>query len=173
MNAEIQLGALSVLLARKKLILDRIAELETLESIDVITNVANTDGSLGEIKVTLEEIKTKEINLHEEAKKTALALQEAKAETNLKLEDWLVQQKEMRENMRAKWAILQAFLEKESVSTIVGGLLLIIITITLIIAGFVHVTPSDILTNSFLVILGYFFGQSVGRASAQQKEVVQ
>ena len=51
-------------------------------------------------------------------------------------------------------------------ATILGGVLLLIITLFLIIAALAEVSVSQILSKAFLIILGYFFGQSVSRASS-------
>jgi septal ring factor EnvC (AmiA/AmiB activator) len=59
----------------------------------------------------------------------------------------------------------QSFLQRESVATIVGSLLLFVIAVSLLIAMFRGVATSEIINNSFLVILGYFFGQTVSRNS--------
>ena len=56
--------------------------------------------------------------------------------------------------------IWQSWLARESVASIIGGVLLVLITIILLIAMFFKLTIPDIISNSFLVILGYFFGQA-------------
>jgi uncharacterized membrane protein YfcA len=59
-----------------------------------------------------------------------------------------------------------SFLERESVATILGGVLLIVITLAQIGAMLFKIAPSDTLNNTFLVVLGYFFGQSTSRTSS-------
>ena len=59
-----------------------------------------------------------------------------------------------------------SFLERESAATIIGSVLIIIITVAQIIAVFHSIPPSDILNNAFLLILGYFFGQTTNKASS-------
>ncbi len=53
-----------------------------------------------------------------------------------------------------------SFLKKDSVAITIGGILLILIIRSQIGAMLFGVAPSDTLNNTFLVILGYFFGQS-------------
>ena len=62
-----------------------------------------------------------------------------------------------------KAAIYRSFLERESVASVVGALLLLALAATLIIGMFTHVTAPDIVANAFLLILGYFFGQAATR----------
>jgi hypothetical protein len=59
-----------------------------------------------------------------------------------------------------KSAMHRKWLERESVASIIGALLLLSLGIALIIAMFTHTIASQIVTSSFLLILGYFFGQS-------------
>ena len=60
-------------------------------------------------------------------------------------------------------AIYRSFLERESVASVVGAFLLLALGVTLIIGMFTHVAASEIITSSFLLILGYFFGQASTR----------
>jgi hypothetical protein len=62
-------------------------------------------------------------------------------------------------------AIRQSWLARESIASIVGAILLLLLAGTLIVAMFTGTTVVDVIANSFLLILGYFFGQSVGRDS--------
>lgn len=74
-----------------------------------------------------------------------------------------------REAFKEPWAIRQSLLAKESVSTILGALLLFIIVICLIVTTFTHVATPQILNDGFLVLLGYFFGQTAANASKRDK----
>lgn len=60
-----------------------------------------------------------------------------------------------------KTAIRQSWFARESVASLVGGILLLALATTMIIAMFSGTTVSEIVSNAFLVILGYFFGQAV------------
>jgi hypothetical protein len=52
------------------------------------------------------------------------------------------------------------FLERESAATLVGAVILLAVTIAFVVYLFVSKDALQILGNGFLVILGYFFGQS-------------
>ncbi|MGH3973097.1 MAG: hypothetical protein ACRDS9_07205 [Pseudonocardiaceae bacterium] len=58
-------------------------------------------------------------------------------------------------------AIRQSWFARESVASLVGGILLLALATTMIVAMFSGTTVSEIISNAFLVILGYFFGQAV------------
>jgi hypothetical protein len=53
-------------------------------------------------------------------------------------------------------------LDKDLVSVLIGGALLIIITVSLIVMMGRGVVESRLLENAFLILLGYFFGQGAG-----------
>lgn len=56
--------------------------------------------------------------------------------------------------------IFLKFLDRESVASIVGSLLLLTMGICLIVVMFRHEEPLKIIESAFLLILGYFFGHS-------------
>ena len=58
-----------------------------------------------------------------------------------------------------------SLLERESAATILGGFLLLIILIVHVTAIFAKFSMPEILNNAFLIILGYFFGQSTNDTS--------
>lgn len=60
-----------------------------------------------------------------------------------------------------KTAIRQSWFARESVVSLVSGLLLLALAATMIVAMFSDTAVSQIISNAFLVILGYFFGQAV------------
>jgi len=62
-----------------------------------------------------------------------------------------------------KSAIYRSFLERESVASVVGALLLLGLGAALIVAMFTHTVTTEVVTNSFLLVLGYFFGQATTR----------
>jgi uncharacterized membrane protein len=65
-------------------------------------------------------------------------------------------------------AIYRSFLERESVASVVGAMLLLALATTLIVAMFTHAATSEVITNAFLLILGYFFGQATTRSQSQR-----
>ncbi|WP_405328031.1 hypothetical protein [Leeuwenhoekiella sp. LLG6367-2.1] len=54
-------------------------------------------------------------------------------------------------------------LAKESIASIIGGLILFIMSICILVAMFLKLDTSKIVESAFLLILGYFFGQSVSK----------
>lgn len=71
------------------------------------------------------------------------------------------------EERRAKtrFQYLDRFLERESAATILGGIILIILTIALLLAMYSQERAREIVYSGFLILLGYFFGQTAGRAT--------
>lgn len=72
---------------------------------------------------------------------------------------------------RARSEMWQSWFARESVASIIGGFLLALITIVFLVAMFFKVVIPDIISNGFLVILGYFFGQATSsiRSHAEAK----
>ncbi len=70
-----------------------------------------------------------------------------------------------REKTRAqiRTRIWQTRLSRDSIAAIVGGVLLIALATATIVAMFTDTEVTDVVQNSFLLILGYFFGAAVGR----------
>ncbi|MDX3377783.1 hypothetical protein PV390_25615 [Streptomyces sp. ME02-6991-2A] len=65
-----------------------------------------------------------------------------------------------------KWNVRAQLLARESVATLVGSLLLVGLAAVITVAMFTNVQVSEILTNSFLIVLGYFFGQNSDKRNA-------
>ena len=68
---------------------------------------------------------------------------------------------ERRTSTRLKY--IERLLERESVASVIGSILLLVLVSSLIIGVFVGKVSVDIIEKGFLVILGYFFGQSVSK----------
>jgi uncharacterized membrane protein len=64
------------------------------------------------------------------------------------------------EMMRLKSDLRRSWFERESMASIVGALLLMVLGATVVISMSTHTAASQIVTSSFLIVLGYFFGQS-------------
>ena len=58
------------------------------------------------------------------------------------------------------------FQSRDSMTTLMMGILLILITSIIAIAPFVNIQVPDILNGTFLIILGFFFGQTIGRLAS-------
>ena len=62
---------------------------------------------------------------------------------------------------RTRAEIWQTRLSRDSIAAIVGGVLLISFATAVIVAMFTDTSTTDVVQNSFLLILGYFFGAAV------------
>lgn len=80
-------------------------------------------------------------------------------------ESYHERQKFEAEMLERKSKVWFRLLERESASTIIGGILLILIMGFHVISPFLKVTIPETLDNAFLIILGYFFGQSTAGGS--------
>ncbi len=153
-----QVGILPILLERKKLILERIASLKGSKGLlglkDLISQVE--DRKIREqLQEQVESLK-EEQEIKEQLEKTEKESLREKNKTFDEIEQ-LTKKTEMLERRSKVWL---SFLERESVATVVGATLLVLITFTQIIAMFIQLESTEIINNAFLLILGYFFGQS-------------
>jgi len=157
-----EVGVLPLLLVRKRLILDRIAVLGGQAQASTLRDL------VGEVKgAEIQSRLRKEIDqlveqsseyLQEKRQvENAERIEEIRMRRRLSEAQFELEQSERRAVIR------QRFLERESVATIVGGFLLVLLTCMLIVAMFIGTTVPEILSNGFFIILGYFFGQTAGR----------
>ncbi|QSB13937.1 hypothetical protein JQS43_20685 [Natronosporangium hydrolyticum] len=153
-ESQVEVGALPVLLERKRHILDRIQILAPDEQLShlrtLLVEKVTDDDARAEIMQLLQDQAAEQKGLAEQAEQVDEAQDRAAL---LKVE---IQER--------KYALYRSLIERESVATIVGALILIAVTVALLIAMFVDVAASNIVENAFLVILGYFFGQSISRS---------
>ena len=163
-DAHFERGILQILLSRKRLILERIELLSADEKIESIQDLIN--------KVSDEEVKVKLgqeiVNLRDEARhfrEQAIEVEQEQTQEEFKIQTELARLKmELFERRSKVWFSL---LERESAATILGGILLFIILITHVTAIFAKFPIPEILNNAFLIILGYFFGQSTKDRSSK------
>jgi hypothetical protein len=161
-----ELGILPLLLERKGQILERIRVLRPEQQLselreDVVASVedpAERERLVKTIDQRFEEQREARENLDREQAQVEAARGEARErEQRLQIE--------IRER---RSAIYRSFLERESVASVVGAMLLLALAATLIVAMFTHVATSEVITNAFLLILGYFFGQATARSSTKR-----
>lgn len=86
-------------------------------------------------------------------KKDMQEITASETEAKIKLEQQRI------DGLERKSKIWLSFLQRESAASIIGGIVLLMLTVSLI-SGMIFGRESQILSNGFLVILGYFFGQS-------------
>ena len=140
------------LLQKKRLILDRIQEISSYKKIENLQDMVNL---LPEEEVK-QNLITELESLREGAEKYQQEVQDISAretEAKIKLEQQHI------DGLERKSKIWLSFLQRESAASIIGGLVLLMLTLALI-GGMIFGRESQILSNGFLVILGYFFGQS-------------
>ena len=170
-EGHMSIGALPVLLERKSMILRRIAVLRPQAQLsDLEKIVANTVEDPQERESLLKSIETSK----EVAVVQARSLQLQAEQTDQERERSMRLQFELKERASA---LRRSWFERESVASIVGALLLVSLGAAVIISMFTHTPTSQIVTSSFLLILGYFFGQagstkrSRGKSSKQKSDV--
>jgi hypothetical protein len=165
-----------LLLERKSLIIDRLKVLEKKEEIVDLrekAESAHNQEETEEYEKKIKELQTAIITIEEKYAKSeeAMRLSLEEAQSDVKKQELAERKERLKlETWERRTQIFQRFLERESVATIVGGMLLVLVTLFMIVVTIWNMKALDILSNAFLVILGYFFGQSVGRASIREKE---
>jgi len=55
----------------------------------------------------------------------------------------------------------------KKLAAVIGGLLLVVLTFAEITAMFGNIPTTEIVNSSFLLILGYFFGQTINKTSSK------
>lgn len=164
----VTVGALPLLLQRKKMILDRI-------------RILSPDEQLGDVREVVEDkvddpaVKEQLISMLSSyaAEQTALA-EEAQRSGRSALDSAMLEI-ELKER---KWRMRRSMVEREPVAILIGAVILVALAIALITAMFTKTTAPEILANAFLLILGYFFGQSTssgrpndGQMTARNAEI--
>jgi uncharacterized protein Smg (DUF494 family) len=153
-EGQINIGILPILLERKSMILRRIgilrpqAQLSELKKVvvDTVEDPKARDSLLESIEIS-----------KEEAVVQAQFLQAQADQTDQERERLLLFKFKM---MERKSALRRSWFERESIAGVVGALLLVSLGTAVIISMFTHTPASQIVTSSFLIVLGYFFGQA-------------
>jgi hypothetical protein len=154
------------LLTAKGQILERIRVLtprEKISNLSELVEKVSDDEVRKALQQEIQDLKAQaqSLNAQEEQTKAAAAEEQSRQQAAFEIEI-----RRFKERSR----VYRSFLERESVATIVGALLLLILGATHIIAMFTGTATSDILNNSFLIILGYFFGQTVSKRAESVSE---
>ncbi|NUW02349.1 hypothetical protein [Streptomyces sp. CAI 127] len=151
------MGVLPLLLQRKRLILERISELRSQERIgglrELIDRLPDDEAkqALGE---RLDALEGAASEAEHQARDAANEQSKLQFQRERELALLKVQLSERR------WKLRSAQLARESVTPMIGATLLVGLAVTLIVAMFAKVEVSALVSNSFLIVLGYFFGQS-------------
>lgn len=134
------------------MILERIKHIEVsrkIENIQQIVEQLSEKEKKADISYLLDMLSQRETKYDKEIQDIAIKETEAK----IKLEQQRI------DSLERKSKIWLSFLQRESAASIIGGIVLLLVTVALI-GGMIFGAESQILSNGFLVILGYFFGQS-------------
>ena len=154
-EAHMEVGILPLLLLRKKLILERLSHLAatsgaTEEPMAATASADHVDRDKKNVKESEAESEV------EKWREQALAADDARRKAQLAQEAELARI-EVFERRSRVW---QKFLERQSVATIVGAILLIAIFAFIVASSTTGTAVPELISNAFLVILGYFFGQA-------------
>lgn len=149
-ESHLEVGILPILLLRKKLILERLSLMTAAD--------ANTETPLGAADEQSESGSKSPAAESEVAKWR----EEAVAADDLRRKAQLAQEAELAriEVFERRSRVWQKFLERQSVATIVGAVLLIAIFAFIAASSTAGKVVPELISNAFLVILGYFFGQA-------------
>lgn len=167
-EAQAQLSAddtYQVLTSKIRTLTDAIDQLPDLDTKEILRK------QLGEYEKLAKEASEGELERQREEFILKLAQQKAVFE-----QDQAVKQSELRlRESETKTRRIIRLLDKDLVSVLIGGVLLIILTVSLIVLMSRGIVEPRLLENAFLILLGYFFGQGVGAristtASADPKE---
>ena len=165
-DAHFEIGILPLLLDRKKLVLERIRVLSANEKIETIQDLVNNvedEEVKKKIGKEIEGLRYESQRLREQSKE----VEEGQSEERIKIQIDLARlNAEIFERRSKVWFSL---LERESAATILGGVLLLIILVAHVTAIFSKFSIPEILNNAFLIILGYFFGQSTNKKQSKHE----
>jgi hypothetical protein len=143
---------LAFLYGKRSLILSGITSAKEKEYIKEIVSETKAESSPKILEHQIEEL----LKIAKEGQQKITQDQQQSKE----IQDEIARSREKREAFKEKWTIWKSFIEKESISTIIGALLLLVTAICLIIASFQKIITFQIVEDGFLVLLGYFFGQT-------------
>jgi uncharacterized membrane protein len=161
-DAIIERGVLPILLEQKALILDRIKELRSEQQLtDLRADVVD--------KVEDPQVREQMLNIVNSRFEEERAARESLDRERAKVEDervavWEREQRVRIELRERRWAIYRSFIARESMASVIGAILLLALAAVLIVGMFTHTSPPAVVTNAFLLILGYFFGQTTTQA---------
>ncbi len=159
---------LPLLLERQKMVIDRIRQLESEEEITKLVSVVRSDTAT-DVQQEIEKMKSMNETWVAISIANERARNEALEAANTVSEETLHRQGKAA-TTRGRWPALPKFIENESVPTIISAFLIVIIVLCLLVFSLFHVTTPQILNDAFLVILGYFFGQAIAKATTRKQD---
>lgn len=173
-EARFTLDAVPTLLSRKQFVLERLsavtdsAKLSSLrELIEQVSDEQVRADLEGQLDALEDEVDDKK-RLRNAAASVATAREQQSHEDAEEVATVLEGERLKLELLERRSAVWRSFLERESAATIIGAVLLVILAISLIAAMFVGTPVPEIVSSAFLLVLGYFFGQTTHELSAKQ-----
>jgi len=165
-NEGIETNIGPTLLARKALIVERIRQLRTIEGVGTLRNLVEANVAEPAKTKLIEKIETVEREASEWREK-AREIDDAQKKEKMKIDAELLRMDAEGKLFERRAAVWQTLLGRESVASVVGSILLVVIATALLVAMFIGTQTTEIVGNAFLVLLGYFFGQTSGRKSSE------
>ena len=147
---------LRALLERKELALERMRELKTNAQVKTLNKIAGNipeSPEKREIEAGLAGLQEQNAELSQRLEEVGRAREDASRRASIA---------DM-ERYERKAKVWLTFLERESVASIIGAVLLLGLTTTVIVSAFTGTITPELLNNAFLIVIGYFFGQSTSR----------
>lgn len=138
-----------------KFILTRIKQLEQntkVEAIDNLVTSVEDDELRQQLQNEISDLKSKNSQYEELIRESETSKEVVQNEIEI--------ERHKTEMFEKKSNIFLKFIDKESVASVIGALLLLLMGISLIAMMFLEINPIQIVQSSFLLILGYFFGHS-------------
>lgn len=152
---------LPYLLERKALIIDRIKTLRPEQQLNELREDVESQVDDPAAREAVFEIINRRF---EEERITRETLDREQEQTHLARIEALEREKRLQIEIRERrWAIYRSFLERESMASVIGAFLLITLAVALVISMFTRTPTPTIISSAFLLILGYFFGQTTAR----------
>ena len=157
-----------LLLDRQKMVIDRIRQLESEEDITKIVTVVRSNAAT-DVQQEIEKMKSMNETWVALSLENERARYEALEAANNVSEEMLHRRGRAGAASRT-WPSMPKFIENESVPTIISAFLVVLIVICLLVFSLFHITTPTILNDAFLILLGFFFGQTVSRVTTPKQE---
>ncbi|OQQ13130.1 hypothetical protein B0675_39565 [Streptomyces sp. M41(2017)] len=161
-SAEEGVSLLPVLLQRKRLIVDRLNELRSEQKISGLRELIDRLPQGDERQALVDQLDELERqSVESEAAVRAVASEESALQFQRE-RDLALLKIQLSER---RWSYRSKLLARDAIAPMIGAILLVGLAVTLVVAMFLGTTVSELISNSFLIVLGYFFGQTTERRS--------
>ena len=161
-ETDFKLNLLSILLERRMFVLESydklVGKMKNYDLRRLIKRISDSN-----VKASIEKIFNELQMKNSILKKEYQKIEKLRLNINSEQQKYSPSPEELteKENKTSKY-----FPIKKSVTTLVMGTLLILIAFLIAVSSFVNISVPDILNSTFLIILGFFFGQAIGNLSS-------